>query len=156
MITSTPLQFHLREGWTLRQLVTTLVREWLPPFRAVPESKRMRWAVQPIVEPPGGPEAQLWERGISTREYEARLDHREVCWQVRARNGRAKGIILAHLAMSSDEPQTVTMLLCPDPFPEELFDAEKMEQDLNVPGSVGAGELFSILLTQHGFPPIAS
>ena len=31
MITSSPLQVHLREGWTLRQLVTALVRECYPP-----------------------------------------------------------------------------------------------------------------------------
>ena len=157
MITSSPLQVHLREGWTLRQLVTALVREWLPPLRAAPESKRIRWLVQRIVEAPGGPEAQLWEPGISTREYEARLDRLDVCWSIQARIGRGKGVILAHLAMSSDRPDTVTMLLCLDPFPEALFDAEKLEQFLKVPGSSEtAAELFATLLTKHGFPSIPS
>lgn len=160
MSTSTTLQFHLRKGWTLRKVATALVREWLPPFQAAPAAKGIRWVVQRVVEAPGGPEAELWERGISTNEYEARLDRPEVCWSIRARNGRGsgrgKGIVLARLAMSSDQPETVTMELSLDSFPEALFDAEKLEQYRNDSGSLEMGTLFAALLTEHGFQPIAA
>ncbi|MHB9144507.1 MAG: hypothetical protein ACYC5Y_04140 [Symbiobacteriia bacterium] len=158
MSTSTmaTLQFHLRKDWTLRKVVTALVREWLPPFRAAPPAKGIRWSVQRVVEVPGGAETDLWERGISTPEYEARLDRPEVSWSIRARNGRGKGVILAHLAMSADQPETVTMELCLDPFPDALFDAEKLEEFLEAPTSLEMGALCAALLTKHGFAPTAA
>jgi len=156
MSTGTTLQFHLNEGWTLRKVATALVREWLPPFRAVPEEKGNRWVVDRVVEAPGGPKADLWERGISTPDYEARLDSPDVCWSIRARNRRGKGIILAHLAMSNDQPETVTMLVSLNPFPEALFDTEKMEELLKAPGNLEMGALFAALLTNYGFEPVAA
>lgn len=156
MNTGPKLEFTMRAGWTLRQLATALVREWLPPLRAVPAGKGNRWAVQLVVDAPGGPDAQLWEPGISTLEHETRLNRREICWYIRARTGRGAGINLVHLAMSSDRPDGVTMQVCADPFPDGLFDADKVSQELKVPATLEPGAFFAAVMASNGFPPIAT
>jgi len=58
--------------------------------------------------------------------------------------------------MSNDQPETVTMLVSLDPFPEALFDTEKMEELLKAPGNLEMGALFAALLTNYGFEPVAA
>jgi hypothetical protein len=146
------MTFHLPENWTLRKVATALVREWLPPFRAEPAVKAARWVVQSVVEDQGKGEAPLWEAGISTSEYEERLDRADLCWAIRASARRGKGTILARLAMSKEEPGNTFELVCPPgTLPEALFDTEKLEQYLKVEGNAGMEELFAALLTGNGF-----
>ena len=38
--------YHLPEGWTLRKVASTMVRDWLQPFRAEPSTKASRWVIQ--------------------------------------------------------------------------------------------------------------
>lgn len=149
----TTLTFDMPQGWTLRRVATALARVWLPPFRAVPAVKGAPWMVQPIVNQPEEDTAPLWERGISTEEYEERLDRAGLCWSIRAKAGRSKGTVLARLAMSEDQPTTFVMECSPDSFPESLFDAEKLAQFLE--GRSGSETdkdgLFAGLLMENGF-----
>jgi hypothetical protein len=138
--------FQLPEGWTLRKVANALVREWIPPFRAEPAAKAARWVVQPVVEDPGAG-TPLWEAGISTEEYEERLERADLTWAIRASAGRGKHTILARMALAEDQPRTVKMVVNQGAFPEALFDAEKMDEFL-------AGRedgLFEALLTSNGF-----
>jgi len=150
------LEFRLREGWTLRKVATTLVREWLPPFRAAPGARAARWVVQSVVEAPGGVAEQLWEPGISTREYEERLERPDLCWAIRASSGRGRGTILARLALKKEQPETLQMLPCQTALPEALFDQEKLEELLQVEGPPAVADLFAALLTHNGFQPASS
>lgn len=147
----TPLTFDLPQGWTLRKVATALAREWLPPFRSVPAVKGPPWMVQPIMEESvhaGGP---LWEPGISTEEYEERLDQAGLSWSIRAKSGRSKGTILARLAISESRPETFEMVCCQDSFPDTLFDADKLAHFLETSRRAGADGLFAGLLLKNGF-----
>lgn len=154
MSVSTTLLFRLPEGWTLRKVATAMAKEWLPPFRAEPTFRAARWVVQSVMEETGNGEAPLWEPGISTEEYEARLDRADLSWVIRASAGRGKGTILARFAMSKGLPDTFQVECLQATFPETLFDAEKLEQFLESQGAAGAGGLFAALLISNGFEPI--
>jgi hypothetical protein len=151
MSMGTTTMFLLPQGWTLRKVAIALAREWLPPFRAVPVVKAAPWMVQPVVEEPGGHDGPLWEPGISTEDYEERLNRNDLCWQIRAKAGRSKGTVLARLAMSKDHPMTFQMECCQDTFPETLFDAEKLGQFLAESGENRSAGLIAALLSDNGF-----
>lgn len=147
----TTLTFALPEGWTLRQVATALARVWLPPFRTVPAAKGARWMVQPIVEECNEAAGPLWERGISTEEYEDRLDRAGLRWAIRAKAGRDKGIILARLAMSEERPKTLEMVCSQESFPAALFDPDKLTAFQEAQGSEGTDGFFAGLLIGNGF-----
>lgn len=151
----TTLAFTMPEGWTLRKVASSLARVWLPPFRAVPAVKGAPWMVQPIVEESGTAGAPLWEPGISTEEYEERLDRSGLGWAIRAKAGRNKGTILARLAMCEERPSTFLMECSLDSFPDTLFDAHKLAQFLDAEGTPGAEGLLSGLLIENGFQQTA-
>lgn len=147
----TPLTFDLPPGWTPRKVATALARVWLPPFRAIPVTKRAPWMVQPIVEETdqnGGP---LWEPGISTQEYEDRMNRTDLCWAIRAKAGRSSGTILARLAMSEHLPTTFQMVCSSDSFPEALFDTDRLAEFLETQRTTGVDGLFAGLLIENGF-----
>lgn len=147
--------FGLPQGWTLRQVATAIAREWLPPFRAVPTVKGAPWMVQPIVEESetsGGP---LWEPGISTEEYESRMNRAGLKWAIRAKAGRGKGTILARLAMSAEHPAAFQLVCSQDSFPATLFDSDKLARFAEEQGGEGADGLFGGLLVENGFRQFA-
>lgn len=143
--------FRMPNGWTLRKVATSLARVWLPPFLAVPAFKAAPWMVQPVVEGTAEAGGPLWEPGISTEEYEERLDQAGLSWAIRARSGRGKGTILARLAMAEDQPMTFQLVCSQESLPETLFDSEKLAAFLAGQESVGAEGLFSGLLRDNGF-----
>lgn len=145
----TTLRFNMPQGWTLRKVATALAREWLPPFRAVPVVKRAPWMLQPIVDEQGDTVAPLWEPGITTEEYEKRLDRNGLSWSIRAKAGRSHGSILARLTVSTDQATTFDLVCSQDSFPESLFDAEKLASFTANGGQ--ADELFPRLLIENGF-----
>ncbi len=147
----TTLTFDMPQGWTLRKVATALARVWLAPFRAVPVVKAAPWMVQPIVDDPSETPAPLWEPGISTEEYEARLDRTDLCWSIRAKAGRSKGCILARLAMSKDDPARFHMVCSLDAFPETLFDAAKLAEFLEARKTAPGDGVFAGLLFENGF-----
>lgn len=112
--------------------------------------------VQPIVEDElGEAGAPLWEPGISTEEYEERLDRSGLGWAIRAKAGRSRGTILARLAMSAEHPATLLLVCSQDSFPESLFDANKLALFLSAQGTEGPEGLMSGLLLENGFQPAA-
>lgn len=147
----TPLTFAMPQGWTLRKVANALAREWLPPFRAVPVVKRAPWMVQPIVEEQGEAVAPLWEPGITTEEYERRLDRSGLSWSIRAKAGRNHGSILARLTMREEQPLTFDLVCSQDSFPESLFDADKLAQFMDGRSGGEANGLFTALLIENGF-----
>lgn len=151
MSTGATLTFHMPQGWTLRKLATVMVQEWLPPFRAEPALKAARWVVQSVMEGAGQTDAPLWEPGISTTEYERRVDQDIRSWAIRATAGRGKGTILARLAVAEENPDLLQLICSQGAFPETLFDGEKMEEYLKAQGEAGEHGLFAALLAQHGF-----
>jgi hypothetical protein len=148
---TTTLAFQLPEGWTLRKVATAMAREWLPPFRAEPAAKAARWVVQSVMEAPDNGAAPLWEAGISTSEYEERLDSAELNWVIRASAGRGKSTILARFVLDKEHPERFQMVLVQPSFPDALFDVEKLDQLPEVNGTPGTAEVFSALLTSNGF-----
>lgn len=151
MSTCATLTFHLPQGWTLRKTATAMVQEWLPPFRAEPAMKAARWVVQSVMDEADKSEAPLWEAGISTDEYESRLDRSVFSWAIRATAGRGKGTVLARLAANKEQPGTFQLICSPTPIPEALFDAGKVDELLRSLGTAGEDNLFAALLIQHGF-----
>jgi hypothetical protein len=147
--------FELPQGWTLRKIATALAREWLPPFRAVVMVKAAPWMVQPVVEETGAGGA-LWEAGISTAEYEERLDRFDLSWVIRAKAGRGRGTILARLAMSAEQPAAFHMVCSQDEFPATLFDAAKLAEFQAAHGMAGSDGLFAGLLIGNGFRATAN
>ncbi|HWI53443.1 MAG TPA: hypothetical protein VNT01_14980 [Symbiobacteriaceae bacterium] len=147
------LTFRLPEGWTLRKVANVLAREWIPPFRAEPVHKAARWVVQPVVDDPGAANSPLWEPGISTDEYEARLDRSDLAWSIRASAGRGKSTILARLSMNEEQPGTFDMVVTEGAFPPALFDPEKLDEFLKDQGAAETEGLFAALLTSHGIEP---
>ncbi|HWI61804.1 MAG TPA: hypothetical protein VNT75_08205 [Symbiobacteriaceae bacterium] len=150
MNAGTTLTFLLPDGWTIRQVASTLVREWLPAFRAQPAPKAARWVVQSVMESSDAASAPLWEPGISTEEYEARLDSADLNWVIRATAGRGKGTVLARFVPVPDRPDAFELICYPAAFPDALFDAPKMEQVSRDYGAGDAGNVFAAILTSHG------
>lgn len=153
MSSGSTLTFHLPEGWTVRKVATEMVREWIPPFRAEPAAKAARWVVQSVVENPTEAGAPLWEPGISTEEYEARLNRPDLSWAIRASAGRGKSTILARLVKNTDQPDTFQVQIPPVTYPETLFDTGKMGEFLQGHGTPETGNLFAALLEEKGFEP---
>jgi len=153
MSTGATRSFHLPQDWTLRKVVTAMAQEWLPPFRAEPAFKAARWVVQAVMENNDKTDAPLWEAGISTAEYESRLERAVRRWAIRATAGRGKATILASFAIDKERPGTFQLIASDAPTPETLFDAEKQEQFLLAHGEVGKDAFFATLLTEHGFKP---
>lgn len=147
----TTLTFDMPHGWTLRKVATALAREWLPPFRAIPVVKRAPWMVQPIVGEQGGVGAPLWEAGITTEEYEKRLDRSGLSWTIRAKAGRHYGSTLARLTMGEGQASTFEMVCSQELFPESLFDADKLAHFMDGESSGQADGLFQRLLLKNGF-----
>jgi hypothetical protein len=139
------LKYHLPEGWTPRKVATALVREWIPPFRAEPAAKAARWVVQSVVEEAGD---SLWEPGISTEEYEQRLNRPDLSWAIRATAGRGKSTILARLVLDKEDPTSFNMVVTPTAIPETLFDVSKTDELLQ---EEQTPDLFTALLAKHGF-----
>lgn len=156
MSVGTTMTFRLPKGWTVRKVAGAMAREWLPHFRAEPAAKAARWVVQSVMEESDKTKAPLWEAGISTSEYEERLDQADLSWAIRASAGRGKGTILARLCLSKEQPETFELESCQTSFPETLFDAEKVDQFLNEQGIQEADGLFSGLLTSNGFEPTST
>lgn len=142
--------FEMPQGWTHRKVATALAREWLEPFRPAVVAKSARWIVQPVMELPAGGNP-LWEPGISTEEYERRLERPDLTWAVRAKAGRPKGMILARLVLNPERPNAFDMACSQDPLPETLIDHDKMADFLEAHGSEGIEGLFTGLLLDHGF-----
>lgn len=147
----TPLTFALPQGWTLRQVATALARVWLPPFRAIPATKRAPWMVQPIVEETDTTQGPLWEPGISTEEYEQRLNRDGLCWSIRAKAGRSSGTVLARLSLNEHRPKTFQLVCSQDSFPDTLFDADRLATFLEPHKAAGVDGLFAGLLLENGF-----
>lgn len=142
--------FHLPEGWTLRKVANTLVQEWLTPFRAAPALKVARWVVQSVMNPDKSA-PPIWEPGIPTEEYEARLDSPDLAWVIRATAGRGKSTVLANLAMRTDHPGTFEIVTATPTFPETLFDTEKVDQFLSEQGGLQSEAFFAAILANQGF-----
>lgn len=146
--------FELPQGWTLRKVAASLAREWLAPFRPQVVVKSARWAVQPIVEKPANGQP-LWEVGISTAEYEHRLERPDLNWSVQARlqarAGQPRGMVLARLIMNPSRPMTFDMACSQDELPATLIDPDKLAAFLEAHGIAGAEGLFASLLIQNGF-----
>ncbi|MDF2630792.1 MAG: hypothetical protein K0R39_4623 [Symbiobacteriaceae bacterium] len=147
--------FGLPQGWTLRQVATALARQWLPPFRAIPVAKGAPWMVQPIVEESVASGGPLWEPGISTEEFEARMNRIDLNWAIRAKAGRGKGTILARLAMSAEHPAAFQLTCSQESIPASLFDADKLARFTEEQGGEGADGLFGGLLVENGFRLVA-
>lgn len=156
MSTSTATLLHLPEGQTLRKAATALAREWLPEFLAKTGPKAPRWVIQPVVEPPENGTAPLWEAGISTEEYEERLDSTDLAWAIRANiaRGRGKGSILARIRLMPEDLHTAELTVFPAALPETLFDSSKLEAFAQEHGLQGLEGLFVGLLTDNGFSQV--
>lgn len=152
MSTSPTLNFLLPQGMTLRQVANALVQEWLPPFRAEPTFKAARWVIQAVMENPA--DAPLWEPGISTSEYETRMEEANLSWAIRATAGRSKGIILARLVrLSGGSPTMFQLVASQTAFPETLFDSGKVSEFLQGQGAVAEAGFFAALLANNGVQP---
>lgn len=155
---STLHTFELLPGWTIRQVAHQLAREWLTHLRPEVAAKAVkwndRWTIQPIVEPPANSEP-LWEAGISTEEYERRLDHPDVAWTIQARAGRPKVasncLVLAHLSMSPKQPMAFDLVSFQVALPELLIDPDKLAAYLAAHSGAQADELIPSLLIDRGF-----
>jgi len=150
MRTDRTLSFQLPEGWTLRKVATAMVQEWLPPLRVEPAPKAARWVVQSVME--GANDVPLWEPGISTEEYESRIDRYITSWAIRASAGRGKGVILARLSLDAEDPKILHLTAGTDPIPDQLFDEQRVDELRSREGTGDKpGGLFAALLRQHGF-----
>ncbi len=156
MSTSASVEFRLPEGWTLRKVAAMLAREWLPPFLADTGPKAPRWVLQPVVEAPEKGALPLWEAGISTADYEERLDHADLAWAIRANvaRGRGKGTILARLRLDAEDRETIHMTIFPAPLPESLFDSTKVDEYLQARDTEGLEGLLVNLLSAGGILPV--
>lgn len=144
------LTFYMPEGWTLRAVASALANEWLTPFRAKPAHKTARWILQSVISPEKS-EVPLWEPGISTAEYELRLDNPDLTWDIRVTAGRGRSTTLARLALSKEQPGSFHLTCADTAFPETLFDAEKLDQFLQAEGKSSEERFFATLLSSHGF-----
>lgn len=153
MSIGTTLTYQLPDGWTLRKVAATMVREWLPPFRAEPPAKAARWVIQSVMEEIQKDQPPLWEAGISTEEYEERLDRAELRWLIRASAGRGKGTVLARFSPCS-EPGCFELVCGESTLPDNLFDNEKVDQFLKEHETEGVPGLFATLLANNGFEPV--
>lgn len=142
--------FELPEGWTLRRVATALAREWLAPFRPTVVAKSARWIVQPVVEEPADGQP-LWEEGISTAEYEHRLERPDLTWSIRAKSGRLQSVVLARLTLNQNRPMAFDMVCAQDALPETLIDPDQLATFLEAHGLSRTESLLVGLLTDHGF-----
>lgn len=150
MQTDRTLSFRLPEGWTLRKVAIAMAQEWLPPLRVQPARKAARWVVQSVME--GAKDVPLWEPGISTEEYESRIDRHITSWAIRASAGRGKGVILARLSLDEEDPNIVHLTAGTEPIPEQIFDEQLVDELKAREGTADQpGGLFAALLLQHGF-----
>ena len=151
------LTFRLPKGWTVRKVANALAREWLPPFLAEAGPKAPRWVIQPVVEAPEGTKSPLWEAGISTEEYEQRLDRPDLTWLIRAgaSRGRTKGTVLARLSMNAGDGETLEMSVTGEPVPNSLFNARKVDEFLQGRVDDGVGGLMVELLQAEGFQHVS-
>jgi len=131
-----------------------MVREWLQPFRAEQPTRSGRWVIQPVMEEVDEDQPPLWEPGITTEEYERRLDEANLRWCVRATAGRGKGTILARFTLCDDRPDSFVITYPSDPVPDSLFDAEKVEAYLGDRAPEGLQALFDALLAENGFEAV--
>lgn len=151
-------RFELLPDWTIRQVAHQLAREWLAEFRPEVEARSVRWSdrwtIQPIVEPPAGSEP-LWEAGISTEEYERRLDHPDVVWSIQARAGRpraaARCLVLARLSISPKQPMAFDLVSPQVALPAPLIDPDKLAAYLKAHDGAPADQLIPSLLIDRGF-----
>ncbi len=152
MAETTSVEVRLREGWTLRKVATALAREWLPPFLAETGPKAPRWILQPVVETPEEDAPPLWEPGISTEEYERRVESPRLAWVIRANvaRGRNKGKILARLAYKKPH-ELIDLTVFPVSIAESPFDDGKVQEFLDGQESDGMEGLFVGLLEGEGF-----
>lgn len=151
MSMGTKLSFDLPEDWTLRKVASAMVRDWLPAFRAEPAAKAARWVLQSVVEDPGKGEIPLWEPGISTEEFEARMERFDLAWVIRATAGRGKGTILARFSQEADRPGAFQMECSQVPLPETLFDKDKVTEFLGEETASNMETLCVAILRQNGF-----
>ncbi len=157
MTTSTAVEFRLPDGWTLRKVAAALARDLLPPFLAETGPKSPRWVLQPVVETPENGAPPLWQAGISTAEYEERLDHADLAWVIRASvaRGRGKGNVLARLRLSPDHPNTFQLTVMQASLPESLLDAQRVSEYLGTRTVRGLEGLFIGLLNQEGIEQVS-
>lgn len=151
MTTETKLAFQMPKGRSLRQVASAMVQEWLPPFRAEAPPKAARWTLQAVMERPDSTRP-LWEAGISTDEYEQRLDREVSSWAIRATAGRGRGIILARLVAPKERPGVLEVLVSPAPMPETMLDADKVNEFVDGQEPIEGG-LLAAILRQQGFEP---
>lgn len=151
------LTFRLPEGWTVRKVANALAREWLPPFLAEAGPKAPRWVIQPVVEVTDEARAPLWEAGITTEEYEQRLERPDLTWLIRAgaSRGRTKGTVLARLSIRATEPETLEMSVTGEPVPTSLFNARKVDEFLQGTDSDPVSGLMAGLLKAEGFQNVS-
>lgn len=147
----TALHFHMPPGWTVRKVATALAREWLPAFRPETILKNARWVVQPVVGDPVTGGNPLWEPGISTEEFEERMERADLSWSVRASLGRGRATVLARLVPSPEHPTTFQMVCNEATLPESLFDASKLDELVTDQGTSRTQGLFTALLHNNGF-----
>lgn len=152
MSTSDGAVFRLPAGWTLRRVANALARDWLPPYLREAGPRAPRWILQPVVEVPDDV-APLWEAGISTAEYEERLDSADLTWAIRASvaRGRGKGSVLARLSAEAEDPGRIHLSVFPAAVPETLFDTKKVDEYLEGRGLEGLEALVSGVLRDEGF-----
>jgi len=157
MTTSTAVEFRLPAGWTLRKVAAALAREWLPPFLAETGPKSPRWVLQPVVEAPESGAPPLWQAGISTAEYEERLDHADLAWVIRASvaRGRGKGNVLARLRLSQEQPNTFQLTVMQAAVPDTLLDTKRVSEYLGSADASGLEGLFVGLLNQEGIEQVS-
>lgn len=144
------LTFLLPEGWSTRKVATALAREWLEPFRPEVKKKSDRWTLQPVVEKPEG-WPPLWEEGISTEEYERRLENPDLGWSVRAKTGRFRTLVLAQLTTNTERKDTFDLACYQDDLPATLIDPELMADFLKTQDAKGVEGLITGLLFDQGF-----
>jgi hypothetical protein len=138
-------------------VVAALVYEWLPPLQADYTVKKARWVVQSVIEDTRENPEPLWSPGISTADYEARLDAAGLTWVVRATWGRGRshrGTILARFSMCPDDPSAFQMEVAPAAVPETLFEATQVEEFLARHGA-SHESLFTALLRSRGVEPVS-
>jgi hypothetical protein len=153
MATSSSVSYSLPQGWTPRKVAQLMVKDWLPPFLAEADPRAPRWVLQSVMEPPENGTGPIWEAGISTEEYEERLENSDIAWAIRASvaRGRTKGTVLARLHRGNGDPNTVELTIFQGPLPQTLFDNSKVEEYLTKHDATeGIAGLLTELLNEAG------
>lgn len=145
-----PLAFVLPDDMSLRNLATALASELLPPYLASPaRPKGPRWVLKAVIHNPSGTAADLWEAGISTEEYQQRLEDPSLSWQIRAdlTHTRGRGITLAEVK-HGDTPGSVVVEVADAVKPGTPFDPAKLSEHLGTEPTMP--DLFRTVLTEVG------